>query len=808
MSILTINPKDNCYVIDPGQMNHLQQNVANSITLDKGSYDIKIASGTYNYAKTQGGQPSVLLWIYGENGTTFINQNTGFETVATWITLNGSNDSLKLEVTQRAVVCGLFFDVNDSENSGSVNLAISSSQPGFNPIELTIDSKKNCYVLDENSLSSLKQFGRNTIELNPGNYKIKIQESNASYWSDNQKLNLQPRAFVWVKGGKFITKSTGVEVEESWCSLNGFIDEIKLEVKEKTTLSGLYFDTNKEDKEGQIVLAVETVTASGFNINQQQFVGTSAGTGSTSTSTTSTSSLGMGSGGVGVSTPAVTTTNASSNKADFNFSFDEAEMEQMWQQMAAKINTSVTLTNQEDPKKEVYWDQLENWILKGYQTQAKNLAMQVARLEFMMKSLTQQTEKNFNQNFQAWSGHFDSRLNDLMNTRINGLVEEQVNIKINDQTQNIKNLVVQQMRNDLDQRVDSVVNLKITGQNQEIKNQIVQQIQGELEQRIDSVVNLKISNQAPEINNLVVQQIESDIDGRIDNAVNVKISNLSQEINNQVIQQIRNDIDGRIDSVVNLKVTGQTQNIKNLIVQQMQSDMEKRIDAIVNLRIANLGQEINNQVIQQIRNDMDGRIDSMVNLKINDQSQNIKNLVLQQMQVDIDNRINSVVDRKTDNSVHLVVNNAMGDIDNRINVKIENKILNFRDDVSSIVQNQLSDNIESIKINILSDIKNQQFYLDMQSIRTEVENFYSRLGQFETQLNLRINQGDTQLYNWTLEQLVEIQGCLTDRQALVEMFDSFSAELKHKLDSAVCVSPNRLLQQQLSPVQSPQLPQS
>ncbi|MGB6300441.1 MAG: hypothetical protein WBF90_30295 [Rivularia sp. (in: cyanobacteria)] len=807
MSILTINTKDNCYVIDPGQMNYLQQNVANSITLDKGSYDIKIASGSYNYAKTQGGQPSVLLWIYGENGTTFINQNTGFETVATWITLNGSNDNLKLEITQRAVVCGLFFDVNDSENSGSVNLAISSSQAGFNPIELTIDSKKNCYVLDENSLSSLKQFGRNTIELNPGNYKIKIQESNASYWSDNQKLNLQPRAFVWVKGGKFITKS-GVEVEESWCSLNGFIDEIKLEVKEKTTLSGLYFDTNKEDKEGQIVLAVETVTASGFNINQQQFVGTSAGTGSTSTSTTSTSSLGMGSGGVGVSTPAVTTTNASSNKADFNFSFDEAEMEQMWQQMAAKINTSVTLTNQEDPKKEVYWDQLENWILKGYQTQAKNLAMQVARLEFMMKSLTQQTEKNFNQNFQAWSGHFDSRLNDLMNTRINGLVEEQVNIKINDQTQNIKNLVVQQMRNDLDQRVDSVVNLKITGQNQEIKNQIVQQIQGELEQRIDSVVNLKISNQAPEINNLVVQQIESDIDGRIDNAVNVKISNLSQEINNQVIQQIRNDIDGRIDSVVNLKVTGQTQNIKNLIVQQMQSDMEKRIDAIVNLRIANLGQEINNQVIQQIRNDMDGRIDSMVNLKINDQSQNIKNLVLQQMQVDIDNRINSVVDRKTDNSVHLVVNNAMGDIDNRINVKIENKILNFRDDVSSIVQNQLSDNIESIKINILSDIKNQQFYLDMQSIRTEVENFYSRLGQFETQLNLRINQGDTQLYNWTLEQLVEIQGCLTDRQALVEMFDSFSAELKHKLDSAVCVSPNRLLQQQLSPVQSPQLPQS
>ena len=44
MSILSIDTKNNCYVINPTQMNHLQQNVANSITLDRGSYDIKIAS--------------------------------------------------------------------------------------------------------------------------------------------------------------------------------------------------------------------------------------------------------------------------------------------------------------------------------------------------------------------------------------------------------------------------------------------------------------------------------------------------------------------------------------------------------------------------------------------------------------------------------------------------------------------------------------------------------------------------------------------------------------------------------------------
>ncbi|MGB3649894.1 MAG: hypothetical protein WBA41_01600 [Rivularia sp. (in: cyanobacteria)] len=816
MSLLTIDTKDNCYVIDPGQMNHLQQNVANSFTLDKGSYDIKIASGNYKYAKTSSeGEPFVLLWIYGEDGSTFVNQNTGFETGATWSTLNGYDNHLKLEVKQKAVICGLFFDVNNSENSGSVQLLITSSKPYFNPQELTIDSKNNCYVLDENYLSSLKQSGKNLVELNPGNYTVKIREGNATYWSDSKKFNLEPWALVQIKGGKFTTKLAHIEAEQSWFSLNGLKDEIVLEVKEKTTLSGFFFDTFKDDNEGNIVLAIETINAAELNKKKQQQQNqvqqlVTSGASSSSTSTT-TSTSGNGGGSTTVTT---VTTGGNAGKADFNFSFDEAQMEQMWQQMAANINTSVTINNEEDSKKEVYWDQLENWILKGYQSQAKGLAMQVARLEFMMKALTQQMEVNFNQNFQAWSGHFDSRINDLMTTRITNLVEQQVNVTINDQTQNIKNLVVHQMQNDLEQRVDSALNLKMTRQQQEIKNQVVQQMQQELEQRIDSVVNLKISNQAPEINNLVVQQIEGDIDKRIDNVVNLKMTNQSQEINNQVLGQIRNDMDGRIDSVVNLKIADQSQNIKNLVVQQMQADMEKRIDAVVNLKIADLGQEVNNQVTQQIKKDVEERIDSVVNLKISDQSQNIKNLVVQQIQKDIDNRINSVVDSKTDNSVNLVVNNVIGDLDNRINANFENQILNFRDDMNSIVKNEVSNNMDSIKNNVLNDIRNQQFFLDMQSIKAEVENFYSRLGQFETQMNLRINQGDTQLYNWTLEQLTALQGCLTDREALVEMFETFSAQLKNKLDGADCVNPSRFTQlnatintQQLPPSQqTPQLP--
>jgi hypothetical protein len=66
----------------------------------------------------------------------------------------------------------------------------------------------------------------------------------------------------------------------------------------------------------------------------------------------------------------------------------------------------------------------------------------------------------------------------------------------------------------------------------------------------------------------------------------------------------------------------------------------------------------------------------------------------------------------------------------------------------------------------------------MQSIKAEVESFYARLGQFESQLYIRVEQGDTQLYNWTLEQLIALQGCLTDRKLWLRCLRSLLVTLK------------------------------
>ncbi|MEH1842580.1 MAG: hypothetical protein V7L20_28570 [Nostoc sp.] len=190
MSLLTIDTKNNCYVIDANQMNNLQQNVASYFTFEKGTFNIKITDVCYSYSNTKTKEePFVLLWIYGIDGSTFINKNTGFEVGATWTTLNGYNDSLKLEVKEIAVLSALFFNVNNTDNSSLINLSITSDKFFFNTQTLTVDSKRNSYVLDENYLSSLKQSGSNLVELNPGNYRIKIREGNATYWSDSKKFN-------------------------------------------------------------------------------------------------------------------------------------------------------------------------------------------------------------------------------------------------------------------------------------------------------------------------------------------------------------------------------------------------------------------------------------------------------------------------------------------------------------------------------------------------------------------------------------------------------------------------------------------
>lgn len=259
MNILAIDPQENCYVINESRIKDLQEKRANLLTLDRGNYDIQIQNERYIYSKTKTEQePLILLWIYEINGKTFVNRNTGFEIRTTWRKLNGHTNKLTLEVKEKVSLCALSFGIDIADSYEPVTLLVTSSKPYFNPLKLTVNSKENCYVLDEKYLLSLKRWGSNFIDLNPGKYEIKIRpDSQMSYWLEDKKVKLEPQALIWIKGGKFVAEHTRIEVIESWYSLNGYEDRVFLEVNDKTTVFGLFFDTQKEGNEGRIILSVE-----------------------------------------------------------------------------------------------------------------------------------------------------------------------------------------------------------------------------------------------------------------------------------------------------------------------------------------------------------------------------------------------------------------------------------------------------------------------------------------------------------------------------------------------------------------------
>lgn len=273
---LIVHGQNNCYVIPPehmaasGQpnMQYLEQQVASSKTLDAGTYTLKIVEGWYSYSGQQNqGEPLVILWLFGHDEQSFVNLNTGVEVGTTWTTLNGFKDELKIQVkpNNKVTVCALFFDVEgQANNSGNVKLAITNAM-GVSQGILEV-KPNNRWQLNATSLAAIKQEDYNFIKLPAGEYKITIKSGEISYWGDNKKFSLEPWALLWIKGGKFIPEypkqDSTYAVSESWCSLNGRgeqKDKITLKVLEETTVTGLFFDTLKEDNQGQIVLQIEEV---------------------------------------------------------------------------------------------------------------------------------------------------------------------------------------------------------------------------------------------------------------------------------------------------------------------------------------------------------------------------------------------------------------------------------------------------------------------------------------------------------------------------------------------------------------------
>ncbi len=119
---LVVHSKHNCFQFSPEQMEALQRTGV-SAHLEPGTNIIKIRSGSFSYRAEADSQnePLVLLWIYGGK---VINKKTNVPVSATWVSLNGYDDALVMDVEEPATLCAFFFDTYRDDNDEELTVSV------------------------------------------------------------------------------------------------------------------------------------------------------------------------------------------------------------------------------------------------------------------------------------------------------------------------------------------------------------------------------------------------------------------------------------------------------------------------------------------------------------------------------------------------------------------------------------------------------------------------------------------------------------------------------------------------------------
>lgn len=120
--------------------------------------------------------------------------------------------------------------------------------------EIKVHSQHNCYRLSPEQMNAIQDNGV-SVSLKSGTNRIKLLEGDTPYVTGIGD-KAEPWVLLWIYGGKVINKSTNVEVVATWASLNGYDDELVLDVIEPATLCALLFDTSTGNHGGELTLSV------------------------------------------------------------------------------------------------------------------------------------------------------------------------------------------------------------------------------------------------------------------------------------------------------------------------------------------------------------------------------------------------------------------------------------------------------------------------------------------------------------------------------------------------------------------------
>jgi hypothetical protein len=110
-------------------------------------------------------------------------------------------------------------------------------------MELKVHSKNNCFLLTPEQMNYLQNNVAVSAALEPGVNLIKLRHSD---WQYPDVTAREPSAMLWIHGGLFVNQATGVEVNATWASLQGYDDVLVLNVKEKTTLRAFLLNTQSQ----------------------------------------------------------------------------------------------------------------------------------------------------------------------------------------------------------------------------------------------------------------------------------------------------------------------------------------------------------------------------------------------------------------------------------------------------------------------------------------------------------------------------------------------------------------------------------
>ena len=123
--------------------------------------------------------------------------------------------------------------------------------------DLKVHSQHNCYHLSPEQMDAIQNNGV-SVTLTPGTNIVKLLKDSVPY-TTGTGAKAEPWVLLWIYGGKFINKQTGVEVVATWASLNGYDDTLTLDVIETATLCGFLFDTSTGNHSGELTMSVTTL---------------------------------------------------------------------------------------------------------------------------------------------------------------------------------------------------------------------------------------------------------------------------------------------------------------------------------------------------------------------------------------------------------------------------------------------------------------------------------------------------------------------------------------------------------------------